>query len=156
MCGSQAATCASTSSSTSDGENCLARKPAIRSTAERSWREVIPSCDAVSCMGACRETGFDDARKHAGADGQNFVVQHIARIMDRYRTVMADPEIGAGYGLHHVGEILAAHLRLGAGEDLGRIDDGARDFLHHPGLLLLVHQHAESVANVGDDLHLER
>src|ERR1700693_6177617 len=33
MCGSHTATWASTSSSTSDGENCLAREPAIRSTA---------------------------------------------------------------------------------------------------------------------------
>src|SRR6266481_10108372 len=111
MCGSQAATCVSTSSRISDGENCLAWKPAIRSTAERSCSEVTASCDAVSCMGTCRKPGFDDACEHAGADRQNFVVQHIARIMHRHRAVMADPEIGARHGLHHVGEILAAHLR---------------------------------------------
>jgi len=43
MCGSHAATCASTSSSTSEGENCLARKPAIRSTALRSCSGVTAS-----------------------------------------------------------------------------------------------------------------
>src|SRR5450432_4836479 len=135
MCGSQSATCASTSSSTSDGENCLARKPAIRSTAERSCSEVIASCEAVSCMGACRKPGFDDACEYTGAHRQNLVVQHIARIVHRHRAVMADPEIGAGYRLHHVGEILAAHFGPGAGEDLGRIDHRARDLLDHPGLL---------------------
>src|SRR5258707_2299145 len=96
MCGSHTAMCAITSSSTSDGENCLARKPAIRSTALRSCSDVTPSCDAGLCMGADRKAGFDDAREHAGADRQYLVVQHVARIVDRDRAVMADPEIGAG------------------------------------------------------------
>ena len=68
---------------------------------------------------------------------------------------MADPEIGAGDGLHHVGEILAAHLRLRAGEHLVRVDHRARDLLDHPRLFFLVHQHAEGVADVGIDLALE-
>src|SRR5580704_2327452 len=103
MCGSHTATCVSTSSSTSDGENCFALKPAIRSTAERSCSEVTAS-GAGLCMGACRKSGFDDAREHAGAYRQNLVVEHIAGVMHGYRAVVADPEIGAGYGLHHVGE----------------------------------------------------
>src|ERR1700754_289544 len=81
MCGSHTATCTSTSSSTSDGENCLALKPAIRSTALRSCSEVTTSFDAGLCMGAHRKPGFDDAREHAGADRQNFVVQDVAGIM---------------------------------------------------------------------------
>src|SRR5450755_847057 len=106
MCGSHAETCASTSSSTSDGENCLARKPAIRSTAERSCRDEISSCAVGLYMGAGRHPGLDDARENAGADGQDLVVQHVARIVHWHRAVMADPEIGAGDGLQHVGEIL--------------------------------------------------
>src|SRR5258708_33966983 len=125
MCGSQAATCVRTSSSTSEGENCLARKPAIKSIAERSCSEVTASCDAVSCMGTCRKPGFDDACEHAGADRQNFVVQHIARIVHRHRAVMADPEIGAGHRLHHAGEALPAHLRSRAEQDLSGVDNRA-------------------------------
>src|SRR3982075_3721967 len=75
MCGSHTAMCASTSSSTSDGENCLARKPAIRSTALRSCSDVTASCGAGLCMGACRKPGLDDAREHAGANGEDLVVQ---------------------------------------------------------------------------------
>src|SRR6516165_10324015 len=152
MCGSQASTCASTSSSTSEGENCLARKPAIRSVAERSCSEVTASCVSVLCMGAYRKTGFNDAGKDAGADRQNFVVEHIAGIVHRHRAVMADPEIGAGDRLHHVGKILAAHLRLRAGEDLCRIDHGTRDLFDHARLLLLVDHHAKNIADVGLDL----
>src|SRR6516162_1329613 len=155
MCGSQASTCASTSSSTSEGENCLARKPAIRSVAERSCSEVTASCVSVLCMGAYRKTGFNDARKDAGADRQNFVVEHIAGIMHGDRAVMANPEIGARDRLHHVGEILAAHLGLCAGEDFFRIDHAARDLFDHARLLLLIDQHAENVADVGLDLALE-
>src|ERR1700693_3438980 len=99
MCGSHTATWASTSSSTSAGENCLARKPAIRSTALRSCSEETVCCDAGLCMGACRKPGFDDPREHAGADREDLVVQHITRIVHRHRAVMADPEIGAGYPL---------------------------------------------------------
>src|SRR5450631_2274622 len=73
MCGSQSATCVSTSSSTSDGENCLARKPAIRSTALRSCSDVTASSDTGLCMGANGEPGFDDAREHAGANGEDLV-----------------------------------------------------------------------------------
>src|SRR5471032_241624 len=124
ICGSHTAICASTSSSTSDGENCLARKPAMRSTAERSCSEVTAASDAGLCMGACRKTGFDDAREHAGADGKNLVVQHIAGIMHGYRTLVSQPEIGAGHHLQHVGEILAAHFRLGPGEDFCGVDHG--------------------------------
>src|ERR1700730_2109219 len=102
MCGSHTAICASTSSSTSDGENCLARKPASRSTALRSCSDVTPSCDAGLCMGADRKAGFDDPREHTGADRQYLVVQHIAGVVHGHRAVMADPEIGAGYRLHHV------------------------------------------------------
>src|SRR4051794_36350768 len=111
MCGSHAAICESTSSSTSEGENCRARKPAIRSTALRSCSDVTVSWEAGSCMGADRQTGFDDPREHAGADGQDLVIEHIAWIVHGHRAVMAEPEIGARYRLHHVGEILAAHLR---------------------------------------------
>src|SRR6516164_11030446 len=156
MCGSQASTCASTSSSTSEGENCLARKPAIRSVAERSCSEVTASCVAVLCMGAYRKSGFNDAGKDAGADRQNFVIEHVARIVHGNRAVMADPEVGAGDRFHHVGKILAAHLWLGAGKDFRRIDHSARDLFDHARLLLLVDQYAENVADVGLDLALER
>src|ERR1700704_4509185 len=70
MCGSQTAICASTSSSTSDGENCLVRKPAIRSTALRSCSDVTAWSDAGSRMGAYRQAGFNEAREHAGSDGE--------------------------------------------------------------------------------------
>src|SRR5712664_2328514 len=118
MCGSHTAICASTSSSTSDGENCLARKPAIRSTALRSCSDVTASCDADLCMCTYRQPGFDDAREHAGADRQDLVVQHVARVVHRHRAFVAEPEIGAGHRMQHIGEILAAHLRLRPGEDL--------------------------------------
>src|SRR5712692_11352015 len=112
MCGSHTAICASTSSSTSDGENCLARKPAIRSTALRSCSDATACCDAGSRMGAYRQACFNDAREHAGSNGENLVVEHITGIVHRHRSFVAHPEIGAGYRLHHVGEILAGHLRL--------------------------------------------
>src|ERR1051326_452596 len=99
MCGSHSAIWASTSSSTSLGENCLARNPAIRSTALKSCSGVTASCCADLCMGVHRQTGFYDTRKHAGADWQNLVVQHIAWIVHRHRTVMPEPEIRAGHRL---------------------------------------------------------
>src|ERR1700694_2221994 len=77
MCGSHLAICASTSSSTSAGENCLARKPAIRSTPLRSCSDVTACRDADLCMCACRQPGFDDAREHAGADRQGLVVENV-------------------------------------------------------------------------------
>src|SRR6267378_1286726 len=97
MCGSHTATCASTSSSTSEGENCLLRKPAIRSTALRSCSDATACCDASLCMGICRQAGFDDAREYAGADRQHLVVQHIAGVVHRHRAFVAEPEIGAGH-----------------------------------------------------------
>src|SRR5665213_2624296 len=114
ICGSHTATCASTSSSTSDGVNCLARKPAIRSAAERSCSGVTVSCGSGLCMGGhvqrgCGQTGFNDAREHAGANRENLVVEHVTRVVHRHRAFMADPEIGPGDHAHHVGEILAAH-----------------------------------------------
>src|ERR1700722_11530425 len=112
MCGSHTATCANTSSSTSEGENCLARKPAIRSTAERSCSDVTSSCASGLCMGGDRQAGFGDAGEHACADGQDLVVEDIAGIVHRHRAVMADPEIGAGHRMQHVGKILAAKLRM--------------------------------------------
>src|SRR5947209_5860983 len=123
MCGSHIATCASTSSSTSLGENCLARNPAIRSTAPRSCSDVSVSSCARSCMGGHRKAGFDDAREHAGADRQDLVVEHVAGIMQGHRAFVAEPEIGAGHGVQHVGEILAAHFRRRAGKNLRRIED---------------------------------
>src|ERR1700716_3255934 len=117
MCGSHMAICASTSSSTSDGENCLARKPAMRSTALRSCSDVTTSFDAGLCMGAHRQTGFDDAREHAGANGKNLVVEDVAGIVHRHRALLAEPEIRAGHGVQHIGEILAAHLRRRSGEN---------------------------------------
>src|SRR5436305_4684344 len=155
MCGSHRAMCASTSSSTSEGENCRARKPAIRSTALRSCSDATDSSDAVLCMATHRKPGFNDTRKHTGAYRQDLVIEHIARIVHRYRALMADPEISAGNGLHHIGEILATHFRLRAGEDLGWVDDRARHRLDHPGLLFLIHQHAEGVADIGRDLDIE-
>src|SRR4051794_31072525 len=89
MCGSQTAICASTSSSTSDGENCLVRKPAIRSTALRSCSDVTASSDAGLCMGTYGEPGLDDAGEHAGADRQDLVVQNIAGIVHGHVAVMA-------------------------------------------------------------------
>src|SRR6266516_1203412 len=121
MCGSHIAICTSTSSSTSLGENCLARKPAIRSTALRSCSDVTSSFDSDLCMGACRKTGFNDACEHAGADWQNLVVENIAGIVQRHRAFVAHPEIRAGHRLQHVGEIFAAHLRLCPGDDFGGI-----------------------------------
>src|SRR3984893_18029919 len=88
MCGSHLAICASTSSSTSAGENCLARKPAIRSTALRSCSDVTASFDSGLCMGTYRQAGFDDAREHAGADRENLVVEDIAGIVHGHRTFM--------------------------------------------------------------------
>src|SRR3954452_25288754 len=105
MCGSHTAICASTSSSTSVGEDCLARKPAIRSTALRSCSDVTTSFDAGLCMGAHRQSVFHDAREHAGADRQNLVVEDVARVMQRHRAFLAEPEIGTGHGMQHVGEI---------------------------------------------------
>src|ERR1700716_218829 len=128
MCGSHTAICVSTSSSTSDGENCFARKPAIRSTALRSCSDVTASSDAVLCMGADRQPGFDDAREHAGADWQDLIVEHIAGVVHGHRAFVADPEVGAGHRMQHVSEILAAHLRLRPGEDLGGVDHRARYF----------------------------
>src|SRR3984957_18322428 len=157
ICGSHTATCVSTSSSTSDGENCLARKPAIRSTALRSCSEVTASFDDVSCdvdlcMGSYRQSGFDDAREHAGADRQDLVVEDVAGIVHRHRAVMADPEIGAGHCLQHVGEIFTGHLQWRTREHLGGIDHRARHLGNHIGLFLLVHQHAEDVADIDIDL----
>src|ERR1700681_2770674 len=97
MLGSHTAICASTSSNTCDGEKCVARYAAIRSTADRSCNEVTASWGLVLCMGPCRQTGFDNAREHAGADGQDLVVQHIAGIVHGHRAFMAEPEIGAGH-----------------------------------------------------------
>src|SRR5882672_3629693 len=94
MCGSHTAMCA------------------IRSTALRSCSDVTASSDAGSRMGAYRQAGFNDAREHAGSNRENLVVEHVTGIVHRHRSFMAYPEIGAGYRLHHVGEILAAHLRL--------------------------------------------
>ena len=109
----------------------------------------------VHAWAAYRQPGFDDAREHAGADRQDLVVEHVAGIVHRHRAVMADPEIGAGHRLQHVGEILAAHLRLRLGDDLGGIDHGARHLGDHLGLFFLVDQHAEGVADIGVDLDLE-
>src|SRR5258705_3674842 len=149
VCGSQTAICASTSSSTSEGENCLARKPAIRSTALRSCSDATASCAAGLCMAAYRQPGFDDAREHAGADRENLVVQHVAGVVHGHRAFVAEPEIGAGHRMQHIGEILAAHLRLRPGENLCRVDHGARYFGDHLALFLLVHQHAEGIADIG-------
>src|ERR1700676_1794961 len=115
MWGSHTAIWASTSSSTSAGENCLARKPAISSTALRSCSGATASDEAVSRMAACRQPGLDDTREHAGADRQDLVVEREAGIVHRHRTVMAEPEIGARHGMQHVGEILTPHLWLCAG-----------------------------------------
>src|SRR4029078_3419579 len=115
MCGSHTAIWDSTSSSTSDGENCLARKPAIRSIALRSCSDVTASCASL-CMGACGKSGFDNTSEHAGADRQDLVVQPVAGIVHRHRSIVADPEIGAGHRLHHIGEILAPHLGLRSGD----------------------------------------
>src|ERR1700728_71924 len=140
MWGSHAATCVSTSSSTSAGENCLARKPAIRSTALRSCSDVTACRDADLCMCAHRQTGFDDAREHAGADRQDLVVENVAGVVHRHRAVMADPEIGAGHCLQHVGEIFTGHLQWRTREHLGGIGPGARPLGNHIGLFLLVPQ----------------
>src|ERR1700716_3535933 len=111
MCGSHTAICASTSSSTSDGENCLVRKPATRSTALRSCSDVTAWSDAALCMGTCRESCFDDAGEHAGADRQDLVVKDISGIVHRHVAVMAEPKIRAGHDMQHVRKIFAAHFR---------------------------------------------
>src|SRR5215210_5474933 len=102
MCCSHAPMCDSTSSSTSEGENCFARKPAIRSAALRSCSDVTSSCDSALCMGAYRKTGFDDAREHAGADRQDLIVEDVARVVHRHRSFVAEPEIGAGHRMQHI------------------------------------------------------
>src|SRR5260370_19866112 len=155
MCGSHTAICESTSSSTSDGENCFERKPAIRSTALRSCSDVTACCDAALCMGACWKPGFDDAREHAGADRQDLVVEHVAGVVHRHRAVVAEPEIGAGHCLHHIGQIITAPLRLRPGEDFCGIDHRARHGLDHAGLFFLIHQHAEGTADIACYLVLE-
>src|ERR1700692_2104040 len=71
MCGSHTTICASKSSSTSDGENCRARKPATRSTALRSCSADTASGESGLCMGGHRQSGFDDAREQAGGAGAN-------------------------------------------------------------------------------------
>ena len=58
MCGSHAATCVSTSSSTSDGENWPALKPSIRSTAERSCSDVTDFFGCRFMHGRLPEDGF--------------------------------------------------------------------------------------------------
>src|SRR3954453_21317335 len=155
MCGSHTAICASTSSSTSVGENCLARKPAIRSTALRSCSGVTVSLRAALCMGAHRKPRFDDAREHAGADRQNLVVEDVAWIVQRHRAFLAEPEIGAGHGVQHVGKILAAHLRRRPGDDFAGIDDGTRDLGNDLRMLLAVGQDAEDTADIHRYLDLE-
>src|SRR4029077_9683845 len=122
MWGSQSATWASTSSSTSDGENCFARKPAIRSRADRSCKVDTLLLGDLR-MVTCRQAGFNDAGEDAGAHGEDLVVEREGRIMHGPRAVMAEPEIGAGHGLQHVGKILAAHLGLRAGLDVGGADN---------------------------------
>src|SRR5258708_5006358 len=102
--------------------------PATRSTALRSCSADTVSCEAELCMGGHRQSGLDDAREHAGADRQNPVVEDVAGIVHGHRAFVSDPEIGAGRGMQHVGEILAAHLRPRPGEDLGGIDDRAGYF----------------------------
>src|SRR5436305_1102173 len=155
MCGSHIAICASTSSSTSAGENCLARKPAIKSTALRSCSGVTTSLDAGLCMAGHRQSGFDDAREHAGADRQNLVVKDVAWIVQGHRAFLAEPEIRAGHGVQHVGEILAAHLGRRPGDDLRRIDDGARDLGDDFRVFLAVDQNAENIADIDRYLDLE-
>src|SRR4051812_12882231 len=155
ICGSHAAMCASTSSSTSIGENCRARKPAIRSTALRSCSDVTASLDAGLCMGVHRQSGFDDAREHAGADRQDLVVEDVAGIMQGHRAFLAEPEIGAGHGVQHVREILAAHLRRRPRDDFGRIDDGTRHLGDDFRVLLAVGQNAEDIADINGYLDLE-
>src|ERR1700738_100946 len=85
ICGSHTATCARNSSRTSGGENGGARNPAIRSTALRSCSDVTVSSDSGLSMGACRQPGFNDAREHAGADGENLVVEYVAGVVHRHR-----------------------------------------------------------------------
>src|SRR5258707_14875798 len=74
MCGSHTAMCAITSSSTSDGENCLARNPAMRTTPLRSCSGVTASCDSDSCTVTHRQPGFDHTREHACAHLENLSV----------------------------------------------------------------------------------
>src|SRR5580698_6846316 len=85
MCGSHTAICASTSSSTSDGENCRARKPATRSTALRSCSADTLSCvfdlSMNSSMGGHRQTSLNNAREYAGANRQDLVVENVAGIV---------------------------------------------------------------------------
>src|ERR1700733_9776307 len=155
MCGSHTAICASTSSSTSDGENWRARKPAIRSMALRSCSADTVSCVSGLCMRGPRQSGFDNAREYAGANRQDLVVENVAGIMHRHRAVMADPEIRAGCRMQHIGEILAAHLWSRPGEDLGGVDPRAGHCRDRVGLFFLVDQHAERVADIRRNLDTE-
>src|SRR5579872_3445693 len=122
MWGSHTAMCAKRSSITSLGENCRARKPAMRSVAARSCSAETAPGFSSSTMSANWQTRLDDAGKDARPDGQNFVIENVAGIVHGNRPVMTEPEIGAGHGLQHVGKILAAHFGARARHDLRRID----------------------------------
>src|SRR5665213_8119 len=56
----------------------------------KAYSGVTVSCGSGLCMGGhvqrgCGQTGFNDAREHAGTNRENLVVEHIAGIMHRHR-----------------------------------------------------------------------
>ena len=69
--------------------------------------------------------------------------------------MVTDPEIGARDRLQHVGEILAAHLRLRTGQNIVTADHGARHIGDHLRLFLIVDEDAENVTNFNMDFDLE-
>jgi hypothetical protein len=70
---------------------CSARRP-IMMIGSPAPPKPKPKKIAAPCA---RHAGFDDAREHAGADRQDLVIEHVARVVYRHRAVVADPEIGA-------------------------------------------------------------
>jgi hypothetical protein len=65
-----------------------ARRPitmiASPATPKRKPKKIAAPC--------ARHTGFDDAREHAGADRQDLVIEHKARVVYWHRAVVADPK----------------------------------------------------------------
>ena len=75
--------------------------------------------------------------------------------MERHVTRVADPAVGAGDDPQHVGEVLAAHERAGAGLDALRPDDVGDGLGQRVGLMGMVFENREDVPHVGLDLDLE-
>ena len=103
-----------------------------------------------------RHPRLDEPREQTRAHRQNFVVEDEARVVDGGRAGVPEPEIRARHGAQHVGEILAAHLRLGRRRDILGADDVARDLGDDLGVFGAIDEHREDVADIDFDLDIER